>query len=278
MSGAYVFTTHDEALQTLREYVLRGRRIAAHSLVRNGKVIGLSNPQFRLEAGRDGCKLTWTNPPENEEELESLTARIRPCLLQSEPIFLGRILAAILKVAEGRELTERQERALDQSSRWYENHIINKNSLRTLDQIELDPDLTPSQGDDIYKSLTDVEMGLGWIYNDLVHASPKSDRRYVRKFPYDVRYQNGVVLTANVALVLVNLLGLVTDLNGTLGLELEPDLWKERVVIGDGPLSQRIETAYVGPTGAVPPTDAELEDVPELRRIAPEMMPPPNVL
>lgn len=269
MTGAHAFSSRDEALQTLREYVPRGRRIAAHSLVRSGKVSGLSNPQFRLDAHSDGFELTWANPPENEEELESLTARVRPCLLQSEPIYLGRVIAAILEVTEGQELTERQERALGQSVRWYEDHIVNKKPLRMLDQTEVDPDLTPSPGDDRYKSLTDVEMGLGWVYNDLVHASPRSDRRYVRKFPYGVRYQNGVVLTANAALTLVNLLGLVTDLNGTLGLGLEPDLWEERVVVGDEPISQRVEAAYVGPAGTVPPTDAELEDVPGLRRVAP---------
>lgn len=95
--------------RTLNRFVLRARRIEAHSLARDRRALS-ALLEFSL-AGQiqlDGTMEMRRALPD-EEAFESLAARVRPVLVKSESVYLARVLdavkaavdAAIIEVPEG---------------------------------------------------------------------------------------------------------------------------------------------------------------------------------
>ncbi len=88
-------------IETLVAFVLRARRIEAHSLLRNlerfsawaSGAMRLEVMQNRADATIRSARVHFDLP--DEEIFESLASRVRPMLLEKEPIYYGRVLDII---------------------------------------------------------------------------------------------------------------------------------------------------------------------------------------
>lgn len=76
-----------EARDILRRFVIRARRVEAHSLVQNNSVEKYVKPSMTISY-KEGqpTRIKYIMP--DQEIFESLAARTRPCILESEPVYL----------------------------------------------------------------------------------------------------------------------------------------------------------------------------------------------
>ena len=81
--------------ETLNRFVLRGRRIEAHSLASDRRVLSsLSDFTVTGHINLDGTMVMRRSLPD-EEAFESLAARVRPVLVKTELVHHSRVLSAI---------------------------------------------------------------------------------------------------------------------------------------------------------------------------------------
>lgn len=252
----------EEAVDTLERFVVRARRIEAHSLVKSRKVNEFAHPEYNLFFTGSSVSMRLNSRPEDEEVLESLAARIRPCIVDSEPIQLEKVVAAVRVLTENTELSEIQIKYLDFVNTWYERHLAPHSyaPIATHEEIEkLDSGkVTPA---------SDTLLGLGWYYADLIHADPKQEKATTLEFPYNARYNQGVLLVSNLALIICSLLRLIRDIDDSYNLSLSPDVWTSQVTAGGGAYEIGVGAAYIGPAGCVPDPGAPMDQTPGFRKL-----------
>lgn len=254
--------TLDEAINILERFVVRARRIEAHSLVRSRKIEEFAQPNYTLSFNGSSVSIRLNSRPEDEEVFESLAARIRPCIVDSEPIQLEKVVAATRILTSEIELTERQFNLLGSVDAWCKNHIA-PNSYAPISSHE---EIEEADSGEVTPA-SDTLLGLGWYYADLVHADPKQEKKATLKFPYDARYNQGVLLVSYLALIILTLLRMIRDLDSTHDLGLSPEIWEAQVTAGGGPFEFGVGEAYVGPAGCEPPVGAPLDQMPEFKKL-----------
>src|SRR5688572_4273804 len=104
----------------LSRFVLRARRIAAHSLVQDrAKLRSHASGTFKGTLDMTG-KLTMVQElPDDEEAFESLAARLRPLTVRSEPIYFVKVFAALESV----QSAEYQDRIAALRDAWADTEI-----------------------------------------------------------------------------------------------------------------------------------------------------------
>ena len=84
----------DTSKEILEKFVLRARRIEAHSLVSSQKLWRYLNPRITVKRSSSGmCNADFPFP--DEEKFESLVARMRPLLVESESIYFSKVIQAL---------------------------------------------------------------------------------------------------------------------------------------------------------------------------------------
>src|SRR4051794_21714323 len=82
-------------LHTVEAFVLRARRIAEHSLLRDqGAMAAVARSTFEVGVHPDGTA-TLRRRLLPEEPMESLAARVRPVLLKEDPVHYAKVLKAV---------------------------------------------------------------------------------------------------------------------------------------------------------------------------------------
>lgn len=255
--------TPDEAIDTLERFVVRARRIEAHSLVRSRKIEEFAQPNYTLSFNGSSVSMRLNSRPEDEEVFESLAARIRPCIVDSEPIQLEKVVAATRLLTSEIELTEKQLKLLDYVDTWCKNHIAPHSYAPISSHEEIggidSNEVTPA---------SDTLLGLGWYYADLVHADPQQEKETALKFPYDARYNQGVLLVSYLALIIRALLRMIRDIDSTHGLGLPPEIWEAQITAGGGPFEFGTGEVYVGPAGCEPPVGVPLDQMPGFKKLS----------
>ncbi|MDM8271315.1 hypothetical protein [Thermophilibacter provencensis] len=254
--------TPNDAVDTLERFVTRARRIEAHSLVKSRKVEEFARQNYTLLFNGSSTLLRLNSRPEDEEVFESLAARIRPCIVDSEPIQLEKVVAAIRILTKDAELNEQQVELLDEIDTWYENHIAPNSHAAIATQEEIEQ---LDSGE--IASATDTLLGLGWYYADLVHSDPKQEKEVVLRFPYNTRYNRGVFLVSLLATKVCSLLNLIREIDSSHNLGLSPEIWTSQVVAGGGPCELGIGIAYVGPAGSIPAQGISMDKMPEFKKL-----------
>lgn len=251
-----------EATDILERFVVRARRIEAHSLVKSQKIKEFVYPKYNLVFNGSAISIRLDSRPEDEEVFESLAARIRPCIVDSEPIQLEKVVAAIRVLTKNVELTEQQLRQLDSVDAWYESHLAPHSHTPIVSHEEIG-------GVDSDKVIvaSDTLLGLGWYYADLVHADPKQEKEATLEFPYDTRYNQGVLLVSYLTLIICSLLRLIRDINDLHYLGLSSETWTTQVTAGSGPCEIGVGTAYVGPAGCVPDQGAPMDQMSGFKKL-----------
>lgn len=216
-----------KAREILYRFVVRARRVEAHSMVRDHSVEKYVNPSMRVEY-KEGQPVRIKYIMPDQEIFESLAARTRPCILASEPIYLDKVFSSINSLLNGRQLDEKSSDLLNACRTGFEN-LRDKNGGTSYSVQIYDKDGSPES-----EAMSDLLVGDGWLYSDLVHANPKGDKAEAARLPYLDRYFAGTSFFSTLAIVIVQTLKLVTDLNGRFGLGIDERAWKEQVVLTDG--------------------------------------------
>ena len=214
-----------EALEILRRFVVRARRVEAHSMVRDRSVDRYAKPAMRIEFRNESPGRIREVLPD-QEIFESLAARVRPCFLGQEPIYLNKVFDSIYLLLDGRRLPEKDSELLDACRNDFRN-LLNKEGghyfARVFDEA----------GNPKSVVLSDLSIGGGWLYGDLVHADPKGEKAEAMKLPYRERFFAATSLFSMLAGIIVRLLGIVTDLNKRFGFGIDAKAWEEQVILTD---------------------------------------------
>jgi hypothetical protein len=184
----------------LDAFILRGRRIREHSLLSDlpaAKVYGAITWKMRLSTS--GALESLSSPVPSEEALESLAARVRPLLLQTENISLYKVLKSVRFFAEAQGNPEHLE-YLDSIKARFDGVASGRGGQYQVMMSDT------STGTDI--TLTNVELAEAWLYGDVVHAD-STKHSDALQLGIQERYSAAVGVYMNTALVAHALLNLV---------------------------------------------------------------------
>lgn len=195
--------TDEQLIEVVERFVLRARRVLAHSLCSDED--GLTNlaDGAWYAARKDGVESVSRRLP-NEEVVESLAARVRPLLLQNDGVHYDTVLNALSVLMVRRGLPE--------NAAWCKR---TKKEWRSVDTKSGTPgyymSLSTDGTDAAPAQITDVGLADSWFYGDLVHA----DREKIdagKAFGIDQRFAAAAVRTAQVAILTRELLAFVEAL------------------------------------------------------------------
>jgi len=240
-------TTHP---RTLNRFVLRARRIEAHSLASNRQTLSALS-EFTL-AGHiklDGTMEMRRSLPD-EEAFESLAARVRPVLVKSESVHHRRVLAAIQSALEatGTEIPEYlQARLAGLQQDWSRFDLDSSNVLRFAMQS------SKTDGSETTPQVSDTQLAAAWLYGDLVHVDTHGNKSDGLLFPVKERYSAAVTYFAHAAVLSLMTLDLVMALHELGVVDLDEESLLEDVVVGVDELVDET-VAYVGPAGSPMPS------------------------
>jgi hypothetical protein len=184
--------TDEELLAIVAAFVLRARRVLAHSLCADeAALLALADGAW-IAIRKEGVESLQRRLP-NEESLESLAARVRPLTLQDDGIHYNQVLNALsaLLVRHGHP----------QEAEWCRNL---KKDWKSVDIKGGEPGYVVSQAtpgsEEPATELTDVALANAWFYGDLVHAD-QTQIEAAEVFPIDNRFAAAAVRTAQLAIM-----------------------------------------------------------------------------
>ncbi|MDG4816518.1 hypothetical protein O7628_13525 [Micromonospora sp. WMMD956] len=204
-------------LAVLRRPTLRARRVEAHSLASNKeRLLGWARgtTTLRVEAPSGKAVVSWDLP--DKEALDSLAARCRPFLLNRDPVLNG--LEFFLQGAPG----DLQQQHQTIRAGWRLLDLADRGTLGYGSKAGL---LTEAMNEFV----TDKELAYAWLHGDLAHADDATEGR-VHGHDIDARFQAGVLLITNVAVRAIMTLNFFRRLRSAGYVELEEDVFTERVV------------------------------------------------
>lgn len=230
-------------VDVVSQFVLRARRVAAHSLAQNTDSLReLAGFKITGQVKNDGSFIGRRRLPD-EEAFESLAARVRPFTLGSEPIYAKKVFDALWRLQKASPVEVEDtliERLLRLEQRWLAIDLQGTKPLAFQAQIE------PLDGSSRSSYITDIQLAASWMYADLVHSDAKGPKREGLRFPIKERYSAAVNVFSRVALLCLATHEVVMELHeaGVIGLDLlslEAD-----VVVG---LDELVDegVAYLGP-------------------------------
>lgn len=210
-----------EARDILRRFVIRARRVEAHSLVQNNSVEKYVKPSMTINY-KEGqpTRIKYIMP--DQEIFESLAARTRPCILESEPVYLEKVFRSIDMLLDGKQLTGQAKQCFDFCRKKFRD-LHDKNSGESYSTQMYDKDNVPEG-----RPLSDLLIGEAWLYSDLVHADPKGDKARAAKLSYRDRYYAGTSFFSMLTIAIINMLNLITAINKQFQLNIDKKLGKNR--------------------------------------------------
>lgn len=239
----------DQKRAILSAFVLRARRVEAHSLVQDrDNLIAFAQMRMKVRFDATGHPIAIERALPAEEALESLAARLRPVILEEESTYFEKAAVATQFFARENAPTE----------------MAVLRSLRAKFKDLLDPAKSPvitqigNTSGALLQSLGVRELANGWLYGDLVHAD--HDRHSAsRDFDIGERFGAAAGMYSNVAILTVNLLGVVRKLQADGVLQIPDTVFSEDVIVRENPPdSIRVFVAEVG--AEVPEFDTSPDD------------------
>lgn len=208
---------HNELLDLhvdrIKRFVARGLIIEKHSFIRQHlhRLVDWAHGKFNVTFHRDGTYSIEIDLPE-QEALESMAGRVRPLILDSEKANLSNALQAIGYLVK--DLPDDDD--LKQAHK-----AINKDwKLRKpIPGRLLGYEVTRTGA----PSITDVDLALGWLYAEFVHADEDS-HPVAMLYTSNDRYRAAVFIVSIVAFharATLNLIRRMAD-RGVIDLEIPP--------------------------------------------------------
>jgi hypothetical protein len=249
-----------DSARTLNRFVLRARRIEAHSLARDPRSLSaLSGFSLAGQLQLDGTMEMRRALPD-EEAFESLAARVRPVLVKSESVFQAKVLKAIQAAVDASAFEVPADllgRLADLKREWSQFDLDGINVLRFAVQS------SRTDGSDVTPQVSDTQLAAAWLYGDLVHVDTRGSKSDGLLFPIKERYSAAVTYFAHAAVLCLGTLDVVLALHKLGVVVLDADSVERAVVVGVDELVER-GVAYVGPVGSpMPDLDMALAELPE---------------
>lgn len=187
---------------TVEQFVLRARRIEAHPLAQDDDALKRWAESGMGMLVRDGqTYLTFTAPP--EELMESAAARVRPLLLNEDPVYVPTVMKALSYLVRDRTGLTRGLR--DQRRQW---------------EARVKKDGEPRDGYVIIRedaetggshSRTDRQLAYAWLYGDVVHHNLDA-RALGSQFGLDYRYRAAASMLAFLMRHAISTLNVIRDM------------------------------------------------------------------
>lgn len=248
--------------QRLKAFVLRARRVVAHSLYQDfDELVRIGTVRLRIEKDNEGIRVTQKLPP--EEVVESAAARVRPLLLNDEDSYHQNALKAIGWMLRGIENDEVNNVLKGLKQGWSEFDSKGRAAQAyTVQRHHIDePEPLPA--------LTDTVLAFAWIYGDVVHA----DRdRIAETEQYGVRerYRAAAPLVCRIIVQTATTLHVIEWLMQKGLISLPSRIFEQEVVVVD-PVFRDKTDVYMAPAGTQMPSVTEVvvgsELGPEWRRV-----------
>ncbi|MCI0156408.1 hypothetical protein KNO15_06835 [Leifsonia shinshuensis] len=186
---------HEERhLSSLKSFVLRARRIRAHSLARDAKLLmELQNPRltihFTPETG--DMRVIVKVPP--EEQVESAAARVRPLILNGEDTYHAKVMNALLYFAQKAGLSGSGLESLREMKRQWAKTNPNGKNLGFY-EVRVQTNGEPES------RISDNALAFSWIYGDVVHADT-ARRDEGRAYGVEERYRAAIPVVARLMML-----------------------------------------------------------------------------
>lgn len=234
-------------LNALKSFVLRARRIRAHSLAKDARLlVKLHNPQFKvLVTPTTGeMKVVLNLPP--EEQIESAAARVRPLILNDEDTYHAKVMNALLYFGRKSDLPEEDMKALRE---WKKEWAKVNPKAKSLGFYEVRVQ-KPGEAE---ARISDNALAFSWIYGDVVHADTVR-REEGRVYGVEERFRAAVPVVVRLMTLAMVTLTITERLKARRVL---PDLggvFDEEVVVSDEPreMETRVYVAEYDENGNIP--------------------------
>jgi hypothetical protein len=233
---------------TLKEFILRARKIKNHSLVKDWEALkSHAVVERKVELDETGEAKTTLRLPVNEEAFESLAARVRPITLKDERIHHAQVFRAIYQLlGDGREQSPFWSRFSKLKDRW-KKVTASGNKIHTYGVQIMSED-----GSFKTEMISDIALAKAWLYRDLVHANLTKDEVGAVNLPLEERYVAAVHIYSFIAVLVVLTLELVQAIHDSGKITLPGSAWEEEVTIGKAEVVDRVR-AYSAPLGTEVP-------------------------
>jgi hypothetical protein len=231
------------ARQRLEAFVLRARRVAEHSLVKDRNYLE-SLAAVVLREPSTASPPDWGNVIEDpsEEALESLLARVRPILLVDETVHHAKLTSALSRLMRSTSDPAVKASIGALKRAWKEVDVSKAGGIFAYAIVAQNADAdSTTQSDDV--------LARSWFYGDVVHAQDDL-REGTQAHGIDARYFAAVPHVARVALLTLQSLELIELLRDRAGLSLDPSTFEEPVVAKQG---KRFHFDAVLPRGQIHP-------------------------
>lgn len=261
----------ERAQRCLDAFVVRARRVAAHSLAQDRealKRLAADTAEISSDPSTGvGVALRRSYPP--EEVIESAAARVRPIILEGEDCYYRNALSALglmLKDRDPRYGTDIKAIRKQWDSR-VRRDLVDLDSAPT---VHVANAATGESG-----TLNVVELGLAWIYGDVVHHD-RDRRNESHIFGLRERFSAAVPLVAFTMLSTLTLLDSIRMLHEAQQIEVAESALTEPVVLESTTFTQRA-TIYLAPLGTAMPPDARTPLGDEWKPMQPEAAAPSDI-
>jgi hypothetical protein len=237
-----------EDIETLRRFVLRARRVHAHSVVQDWDEL-----MRHARGGFDGHldlagQMTFTRRlPADEEVFESLASRVRPLTVKSEPVYYVKVLEAIERAIGDADVDDALRTRLRDLRRAWDASEIQGTQVQAYSVQSARVD-----GTEATNMVSDTQLAAAWLYADLVHADAQGPKREALAFSLRERYAAATRVFSHMAALAVATLQLVESLRDARVLTLDDSAWEDDVTVGVSDLVEEAR-AFVAPLGSETP-------------------------
>lgn len=252
-----------QQLAILSTFVLRARRVAAHSLVQDEEVFrGLATGQMRIEFEGDQVFIVKQYPP--EEQIESAAARVRPLLLQGDPTHWAKVLNALGFFAKGNASAIEHLGKLRKG--WRAVSEDQGDEGRSIQLVSPDGKET--------EPTSDLKLAYAYIYGDVVHHD---EQRIASVEGFDIthRFEEAATLVARIMQIAILTLQFTLELARVGLIPFEPGVYTTEVVVTDTE-SRRPAQAWVAPEGTVSPNHMSEQPGAGWSRMTPDLLAKPQ--
>lgn len=231
--------------ETLRRFVLRARRVQAHSIVQHRDEL-LRHAQGSFHGHLDlASRITFTRRlPADEEVFESLASRVRPLTVKSEPVYYVKVFEAIERALGDADAgDELRTRVRDLRRAWEASEIQGTQiQAYAVQSARVD-------GSEATNVVSDTQLAAAWLYADLVHADAQGPKREALDFSFRERYSAAVRVFSHMAVLTVATIQLIESLKDARVLAVDESAWEDDVTVGTSELVEEAR-AFVAPSGS----------------------------
>lgn len=231
--------------EILRRFVVRARRVKAHSQVQNWEDL-LRHVEGSLDVRLDiSGRIAFTRRlPAEEESFESLASRVRPLTLKSEPVYYVKVFDAINRILDDRDIDKRFRSRIRELRQAWDASEIQGTQVQsyTVQSVRID-------GTEATQAVSDTQLAAAWLYADLVHADAQGPKKDALAFPLRERYAAAVRIFSNLAVLTIATMELIELLRQAEELSIDESAWEDDVVVGASELVEEGQ-AFVAPVGS----------------------------